>query len=255
MRRVARLGSALAVAGTLVLLPPAAADPASMAEIAGDAATAARLEAHQHARDRLTSVQLDVVTVTHVPPRRSVGRVVLHGLSAYYRVAEAGQEGERVLQESTVTADEQLTVNYASHTATRVDLARVRAANPAQRVPNSARDILDAFAQAAPGSVQYLGPVQRDGATLDHFRIVAALGDGQEGELLLWAHATDGLPRRVELRAPSGRLLLERLFVNVKVNAPVPEAVFTLHVPPDIPVLDLTDDYIARTAAGPVAGS
>ena len=231
----------------LLLIAATPARPAAWSTtVAADAATAARLEAHRQATAHLTSIQADVVTHTPHPLRRTIGRVVLRGPDAYYRVAETRGGEERPLQESVATAARQVTISYEAGVATRVDLARVRAADPNIRVPHGARDVLDAFARAAPGSVRYLGPAIRGEATLDRFRIAATVGEGPAGELLVWVAPADGLPRRVELRGPSGQLLLEREFVNVKVDAPIPDALFTLTIPPGITVHDVSDEYLAQ---------
>lgn len=237
-------------AGLVLLAAAATAAPAGWTTaVAGDAATAARLQAHQQAAARLTSIQADVVTHTTVPPRRTVGRIVLRGPDAYYRVAEEGPTTERVLQETAATAQVQVTINHEARVATRVDLTRIRDAAPDLHIPNGARDLLDTFAQATPGSVHYLGPTDRNGATLDQFRVTAVVGDEPAGELLVWAAPEDGLPRRVELRGPAGRLLLERDFVNVKLNAPVPDAIFTLAIPQGVTLHDVSDEYLGPAAA------
>ena len=125
-------------------LPAAAAD-----EIAADAATAARLLAHHQAFQQLTSVQADVLTQTAAPGGQTSGRVVLRGTDAYHRVDRITPDGERTTaQESVVTADTQVTVNYDSGVATRVDLRRLREAAPALTVPNSATDMVRLFAAA-----------------------------------------------------------------------------------------------------------
>lgn len=239
------------VSRAIALLLPGVLAAAALGDadhMAADAATAARLHALHQASARLASVQADVLTRTHLPPRHTVGRVVLRGADAYYRVAEVVEGTERVAQESVVTASAQWTLNYEAGLASHVDMTRLRAAAPHLQVPNNALDALDTFARAEAGSVRYLGPTVRDGIPLDRFRIVAGIGDAAPGELLVWVGPDDGVPRRVELWSPTGRLLLERDFVNVKVDAPIPDAVFALTVPPDMTVRDLTDEYLAREA-------
>ncbi len=244
-RAVLRTGTAALV---LTMLAPARAIPAGDS-IATDAATAARLDAHRQTLEQLASVQADVITRTHGPDGHTVGRVVLRGPLAYYRVAEVDDAGEHVVQESFVTAAEQWTINFTAGVATRVDMERVRAEAPHVAVPNAAADTLDVFRGVPPGSVRYLGPVLRKEQTLDRFHVSATTGDGPPGELRIWVAPGDGLPRRLELRAPAGRLLLERDFVNVKVNAPIPDALFVPSVPADMPVHDLTEEYLTHSPA------
>ena len=247
-RWCARFPLSLAAASLLFAggLPATAAPEAET--IAADAATAARLDAHRQAFASLDSVQVDVRTRTHLPAGRTIGRVVLQGARAYYRVTEVDEAGERVAQESVVTATEQWSLNFVAGVATRVDMERVRAADRHVVIPNSATDTLNVFAGAAPGSVQFLGPTMRDEQMLDRFRMTAGIGGGPPGELVVWVGPDDGVPRRLELRSPAGRLLLERDFVNVKVNAPIPDALFVPQVPADMPVHDLTDEYLAGPA-------
>ena len=229
-----------------VLAGPAPVTAADAGALAADAATASRLQAHRYTFHRLTSVQADVLTRTHLPPSRTLGRVVLRGADAYYRVADVAGGTQHVAQESVVTATEQWTLNFPAGIANRVDLARVRREAPHVTVPNGASDVLDVFANIPPGSVEYVGPTIREGRALDRFRVTVPLGNGPPGELLVWILPADGVPRRLELHSPTGRLLLEREFANVKVNAPVPDALFTVIVPSDMTVHDLTDDYVGR---------
>lgn len=230
--------------------PARAAGPAA----AADAATAARLLALQQAFEALESVQADVVTYTQSPATHTEGRIVLRGPNAYHRVDRVAPDGTRLTaQESIVTADGQWTLNYEIGVATHIDRRRLRAAAPNVTVPNSARDTMRLFAAAAPGSVHYLGPHTKGERTLDQFRVVADVGDGPAGELLVWVDPADGVPRHLELRSPAGRLLLERLYVNVRVNEPVPDALFTVDVPDSLTVHDLTDEYAAGDTGPPAA--
>lgn len=149
--------------------------------------------------------------------------------------------------------------------ASKVDMAKVKAALPGQEDMSGAKDITKPFAGFPQSAIKYTGEKEVDGKKVYVFELNPSMpGQMSPGQttspimpekVVSEIDTETGLPYKTLMYSADGKLMMEQTYSNYKLNVPLPDSEFEFTPPKDAQVLDMTDSTINMMKQAMQAGT